>query len=56
MISEALKLLNIKPENRQNYKEKQKREILERSVTKVGNKTKDKKITEINTAQEKREK
>jgi tubulin polyglutamylase TTLL6/13 len=56
VISEALKLLNIKPENRQNYNNKQKREILERSVTKVGNKNKDKKIQETTKAQEKREK
>ena len=56
VISQALKLLNIKSEHRQNYNSKQKREILERSVSKVGNKTKDKKIIEITKAQEKREK
>ena len=56
VISEALKLLNIKAENRQNYNNKQKREIIERSVTKVGNKNKNKKNIEIIQAQEIREK
>ena len=55
VISQALRLLNIRADNRQNYNNKQKREVLERSVTKVGNKNKDKKIIETVKAQEKRD-
>lgn len=56
VISEAFKLLDIRAENRQNFNTKIKREVLERSVTKVGNKTKDKKIIEVLKATEKRDK
>ena len=55
LISQALKLLNIRPENRQNFVNRQKREILERSVSKAFTKNKDKKVEEIFKAQEKRD-
>lgn len=56
VISEALELLNINTENRLNYTSKQKREILERSVTKSCNKSKEKKQSEIQKAQIKKRK
>ena len=56
LITQALKLLNIRPENRLNFVNRQKREILERSVSKAFQKNKDKKVEEILKAQKKRDK
>ena len=55
LISQALKLVNIRPENRKNFVNRQKREILERSVSKTFNKNKDRKVEEVLKAQEKRD-
>jgi tubulin polyglutamylase TTLL6/13 len=55
LISQSFKLLNIRPENRQNFANKQKREIIERSVSKTFTKNKDKKAEEIAKAQIKRD-
>lgn len=56
LISETFTLLNIRPENRSIYTNKQKKEIFERSVSKSLPKNKDKKMNEFINAQEKRNK
>ena len=56
LITQALKLLNIRPENRSNFLNRQKREIFERSVSKTFQKNKDRKVEEILKAQRKRDK
>ena len=56
LISETFTLLNIRPENRSIYTNKQKKEIFERSVSKSLPKNKDRKVNEFISAQEKRNK